>query len=247
MEWPSTRGSGLRYRRPLHCVGRIFSSFENCGRVFAPLFPLFTATRHCTRGCRPLCLTCFRFLSQQWVRFQASSWAFRGVCQAWQRCSNREEGQESADFDKPELVAESLRTAQAQYWRSYSYVLRALGSVWTRARFFSPISYDIVKKMVASSIKVVLVAVLIGIVAYGLHMIPVLLKKYATLDVRLFVPSPSPLYFSWGLVLFLNAVIAVTMFPFRRTSFTRTCESVPVMGHGDPACSSLCWKRRPSC
>jgi hypothetical protein len=137
-------------------------------------------------------------------------------------------------FDKPELVAESLRSSQPQYWRSRSYMLRALGSIWPRARFISPISYNMFRKLTISSVKVTLLGGLIALATYGLQMIPILLKKYANIDTILLVPSPAPLYFLIGTVLFLNAVIALTMLPFRRTNFVRTCENVPVRGNGDP-------------
>jgi hypothetical protein len=159
------------------------------------------------------------------------SWSLSGLGEMFE---SRKRVKNPPDFDRPEVVAESLRSAQAQYWRAYSRILRIMGSIWSRTRFISPISYNIFKRIAASSVKIVLLGVLFGLIAYGLHMIPVLLKKYASVDVKLYIPSPAPLYFLLGLVLALNGIIALTMFPFRKSKFDRTCETVPVMGNGDP-------------
>jgi hypothetical protein len=159
------------------------------------------------------------------------SWGLSGIAEMFH---SRKRVHDVPDFDRPELVAESLRSAQAQYWKSYSWILRIAGSLWTRTRFMSPISYNIVKSMVASSIKVVLLGIVIGLTAYGLSLIPMLLKKYAGLSVKIYIPSPAPLYLLLGLALFLNIVISLTMFPFRKKNFARTCEGLPVSGTGDP-------------
>lgn len=159
------------------------------------------------------------------------SWGLSGIAEVLE---SRKRVQETPDFENPELVAESLRSAEAQYWKSYSRILRVAGSVWTRARFMSPIAYNIVKSMAGSSIKVVLLGIVLALIAYGLNLVPAVLKKYADINVRILVPTPAPLYLLLGLVLFLNTVFSLTMFPFRRTKFARTCETVPVLGHGDP-------------
>ncbi|HMK37044.1 MAG TPA: hypothetical protein VK463_18360 [Desulfomonilaceae bacterium] len=159
------------------------------------------------------------------------SWGFSGLGEV---VGSRKKGRRPSVFHAPELVAESVRTGQAQYWRSYSPILRILGRIWAPTRFMSPISYNIIKKILRSSLKLGLLAIVIALFAYGLHMVPVLLKKYANVYLPLHVPSPAPLYVLIALVLCINAIIAVTLLPFRKSSFVRTCENVPVAGRGDP-------------
>lgn len=211
-----------------------FFKLQELWRQFAPYFPfsLPPDTAQKMQTALPLVFSVFvTTVGSICAVLMGISWALSGLGEMFE---SKKKNSNPPDFEKPELVAESLRSAQAQYWRSYSRVLRMMGSLWSRTRFMSPISYNVIKRMMASCIKVVLLGVLFGLVAYGLHMIPMLLKKYVSLDVKLYVPSPGPLYFLLGLVLFFNTIIALTMFPFRRTGFGRTCENVPVLGHGDP-------------
>jgi hypothetical protein len=211
-----------------------FFKLQELWRQFAPYFPfsLPPDTAQKMQTALPFVFSVFvTTVGSICAVLMGISWALSGLGEMFE---SKKRVRNPPDFEKPELVAESLRSAQAPYWRSYSRMLRIMGAIWSRARFMSPISYNVMKRIMASCIKVALLGLLFGLVAYGLHMIPSLLKKYVNLEVKLYVPSPAPLYFLLGLVLFFDTIIALTMFPFRRTMFGRTCENVPVLGRGDP-------------
>jgi len=158
-------------------------------------------------------------------------WAFSGLAEMFRA---RKRTVNPADLDQPALVAESLRKGQTQYWRSASWSLRKLASVWPRVSFVTPISYEIVKDLARSSAKFVLVGFLVALAAYLLHLAPVLLKKYLQLSIELMAPSALPLYALLVFLILANVFIAVSLVPLRPQEFVRTCHLVPVHGAGDP-------------
>ncbi len=158
-------------------------------------------------------------------------WAFSGLAEA---IRSRKKVTNPEDLERPELVAESLRVGQAQYWRLASWLFRKLASVWPRVRLVTPVSYDIVKDLARSSAKFVVVGFLIALVVYLVHLAPVLLKKYVQVGIELFVPSATPLYALLIFLILANVVIAASLVPLRAQEFHRTCHSVPVHGAGEP-------------
>jgi hypothetical protein len=138
-----------------------------------------------------------------------------------------------ANLDRPEVVAESLREGKAQYWRSASWVLRKLASVWPRVRLVTPVSHEIFKDLTRSSIKFIIIGLLVALVVYLLHLTPVLLNKYLQIRIELVVPSATPLYALLVFLILANVLIAVSLVPLRAQDFHRTCHSVRVHGSGD--------------
>ena len=158
-------------------------------------------------------------------------WAFSGLAEM---IRSRKKDVNPADLDQPALVAGSLREAQSEYWRSSSWVLRKFTSLWPRARFITPVSYEILKDLARSSAKLIVVGFVIALVVYLLQLTPVLLKKYLQVTVEIVVPSATPLYALLGFLILANAIIAASMVPLRRREFVRSCHIVPVKGAGDP-------------
>ena len=138
------------------------------------------------------------------------------------------------DFEKPELVAESIRSGRTLYWTSTPRLMRSLWKLWSPARFMSPISYQFLKEMLRSFLKIALLAVLISLIFSFLRATPALLERYFHISLKVIVPSAGPLFFLLGLVAFINCLILVNLVPFKRVEFTRSCEVAPVSGRGDP-------------
>jgi hypothetical protein len=65
-------------------------------------------------------------------------------------------------------------------------------------------------------------------------MIPVLLKRYMQVQVGILIPSARPLFLLLGFLLFVYALIAVSLMPIRRPRFLRNNEGLSVKGRGDP-------------
>ncbi len=159
------------------------------------------------------------------------SWMFSGITEIFRA---RKKPRNMQELDNPEVIAQSLQSAQAHYWQTYSRVIRVIGSLWTQLRLVSPTSYGIIRRIVRSSLKLLLLGVAVGLIIYSLQMFPLLLRKYANIDLKFFVPSPFPLYFLIGLSIVVNISIILSLIPFRKTSYSRNCETVPVVGRGDP-------------
>jgi hypothetical protein len=159
------------------------------------------------------------------------AWILSGLGEALQAV---EKSADSSDVQKPELVAEFLRTGHGQYWKSSALLVRLVGSFWPRARLVSPISYEMIGGLVWSTVKVVLVGIGIAGVWHLLHMVPELVKTYLHRDVHLVVPSARPLVSLLGFVVCVHVLIALSVIPFKRPSFVRTRESLCVRGSSDP-------------
>ena len=70
-------------------------------------------------------------------------WAVSGVQDLFQA---RRKIPRPPDFEKPELVAESIRSGRTLYWTSTPRLMRSLWKLWSPARFMSPISYQFLKE-----------------------------------------------------------------------------------------------------
>ncbi len=138
------------------------------------------------------------------------------------------------DFDKPELVAESIRSGRTLHWISTPRLIRILSRLWAPARFMTPISYQFLKDMLRSFLKIVFLAVLVALIFSFLKATPALMEKYFHISLKAFVPSAGPLYFLLGLVAFINCLILVNLVPFKKVEFLRSSEVAPVSGRGDP-------------
>ncbi len=138
------------------------------------------------------------------------------------------------DFEKPELVAESIRSGRTLYWMSTPRLIRSLSRLWSPARFMSPISYQFLKEILRSFLKIALLAVLIALIFSFLRATPAWLERYLHISLKVVVPSAGPLFFLLGLVAFINCLILVNLVPFKRVEFMRSCEVAPVSGRGGP-------------
>jgi hypothetical protein len=158
-------------------------------------------------------------------------WAVSGVQDLFQ--AHRKIHQ-PPDFEKPELVAESIRSGRTLYWISTPRLIRSLSRLWSPARFMSPISYQFLKEMLRSFLKIALLAVLIALIFSFLRAAPALLERYFHISIKVVVPSAGPLFFLLGMVAFIDFLILVNLVPFKRVKFVRSCEVAPVSGRGDP-------------
>ncbi len=137
-------------------------------------------------------------------------------------------------FKSPELVAEALRNAEAQYWRGYVAPFRFLAKAWDRVRGLDPISYEMIMQIIVSSTKVILLGIIVGLAVKGLHVIPALLSKYLQLQVNYTVPEPTPLYLLIIIVLIINGIALITQAPLKKKAFNRRVEIFKVQGKGSP-------------
>ncbi|MGB6064560.1 MAG: hypothetical protein WBG50_07105 [Desulfomonilaceae bacterium] len=158
-------------------------------------------------------------------------WAVSGVGNLFQA---RSRIHEPGNFDKPELVAESIRAGRTLHWLSTPWLVKILSAIWRPARFVSPISYQFLKQILRSFLNILLLAVVVVTVFSLLRVTPALLQKYAHININIVVPSASPLFFLLGLVAFINCLILVNLVPYRRPEIVRSCEIAPVSGRGDP-------------
>lgn len=158
-------------------------------------------------------------------------WALGGL---WQALESRKRPAGAPDFRFPELVAESLRTAQPRHWQKTPWLASLLSLVWPRARLMSPVSFEIFREVLASLWMIAFGAVVIYLVTFGLNMIPALAKQYFNHTITLVVPSARPLYSLLVLVAVLDLVIALTLVPMRRRPFTRRNAELPIWGWGSP-------------
>jgi hypothetical protein len=159
------------------------------------------------------------------------AWVLSGLGEALQA---GQKPPEPSDVEKPELVAEFLRTGRGQYWKSSPGLVRLAGSLFPRARLISPISYKMAGSVVWASLKVVLVGIAIAGVWHLFRIIPAVVKTYFHRDMILVVPSAGPLFSLLGFVVCVHVLIALSLMPFKRPRFLRTCNSLSVRGSRDP-------------
>ncbi len=158
-------------------------------------------------------------------------WALSGIGEAFE---GRKKWTVSPDLEKPEVVAESLRSARSLYWQNMSLPVRTLARFVPRARFISPITYQMFHHVFISVCKMAFLSVLIALILYLLGMVPVLAQKYLRWEMRLAIPSAYPLYSLLAVLIFANGLIAASLLPFRKREYARVCETLPVCGRGDP-------------
>lgn len=159
-------------------------------------------------------------------------WGLTGLADAFE---GRKRWAQPPDLEHPEVVAESLRSAQLLYWRSASLPVRMLGRLWARAQFISPVSYEMFRRAFISSVKIVIVGLVIAVIVHLLSMIPSLVSRFSTTArVNLLVPAADPLYLVLAFLVVSNVLIAASLLPFRKPRYERTCETVAVHGTGDP-------------
>ncbi|MDQ7782980.1 MAG: hypothetical protein RDU20_08885 [Desulfomonilaceae bacterium] len=158
-------------------------------------------------------------------------WTLSGLGEAFE---SRKKPPHAPDLEKPEVVAESLRSAQSLYWRSMSLPIRITAGVLPRARLISPITYEMFRRVLVSIGKMVLLGAFIALILYVLGMVPVLAHNHLQWEIRLAVPSGYPLYLVLALLIIANLLIAASLIPYRRREYARHCETMPVCGRGDP-------------
>lgn len=139
-----------------------------------------------------------------------------------------------ADFDDPELVAESLRTEKPLQWRARSLPVRVAARLGRRFQFMSPVSYSLIRHSAASILRIALIGMTIGLVFHILGLLPALFKTYADVDIVLVVPSPRPLYWLLALLTGANILISASLIPLKRPGYNRTEASLVLKGKGDP-------------
>jgi len=201
---------------------------------FAPFFPLSLPENVSQRAIHSF-PSIFKFfvviVSSVCAVLIGALWAVTGVEDLFQA---RRRIRRPPDFEKPELVAESIRSGRTLYWLSTPWLVRILSRFWEPARYISPISYQFVKEILRSFLKIVLLAVLVAVIFSFLRGTPALFQKYFHTSLQMFVPSAGPLFFLLGLVAFINCLILVNLVPFKKLEFMRSCEVAPVSGRGDP-------------
>jgi hypothetical protein len=201
---------------------------------FAPFFPLSIADDLPKRAIHSVPII-FKFfvviVSSVCAVLIGALWVVSGLQDLFRA---RRKTIQPADFDKPELVAEAIRSGRAMYWASTPRLVRFLSSIWTPARSMSPISYQFFKEVLRSLVKIAVLAVLIALIFAFMRATPALVDKYFHISLKLFVPSAGPLFFLLGLVAFINCLILVNLVPFKKAEFMRSCEVAPVSGRGDP-------------
>jgi hypothetical protein len=158
-------------------------------------------------------------------------WAISG---ARDLLHGREKVDRPAELEGAELVAESIRLGRTLYWESTPWMVRLLSKLWAPARDMSPISYQFLKEILQSFLKIALLALLVALIFSFLKAMPAVLQKYLHVSIKLLVPSAGPLYFLLGLVAFINCLILVNLVPFKKLEFIQRCEVAPVAGRGDP-------------
>jgi hypothetical protein len=160
------------------------------------------------------------------------AWVLSGLMETWQA---GKKPPEPSDIQDPNLVAEVVRTGQAQYWKSSSPLVRLMASLVPRARLISPISYDVIGSLFWTSLKVVLVGIVIAILWFALESIPGLVKTYLNRTIVLVVPPARPLFVLLGFVVGVHFLIALSLMPFKPPVLLRTREALAVRGSNDPS------------
>ncbi len=139
-----------------------------------------------------------------------------------------------AGFARPDLAAESLRTGAPQYWRSPPWLVRIMAVVWPKARFMTPVSYDLLGEVLVAFWKILFMSLLIALMTFLLQWAPALLEKRLNVTLNLAVPSAMPLYYVLGLMAAINLIIGLTLVPLGRQLFHRSSKEIIVRGRGDP-------------
>ncbi len=158
-------------------------------------------------------------------------WAVSGIGEALE---GRKKWAQAPDLDRPEVVAESLRSGRSLYWKTMALPVRILAGLVPRARFISPITYEMIHHVFMSVLRIILVGAFVALILYLLGLVPVLANRYLQWNVRLAVPSGDPLYWVLVLLIIANGLIAMSLLPFRKPQYGRGNETIPVCGTGDP-------------
>jgi len=158
-------------------------------------------------------------------------WFFGGLAETF---DSRKKSPQSADFQFPGLVAESLRTGSLLNWPSVPWLCRLLSVVWSRAGCMSPVSYGMFRDAVWSFWKIIGLATVIALIFLGLQVLPGIIDSVFQRRITFVVPSPRPLYTILGFLLLVNVVIALSLIPFRPRLIDRDQTTLPVRGQGDP-------------
>lgn len=158
-------------------------------------------------------------------------WIFSGLLQAFR---SRRRSEDPAPFENPDLAAESLRRSEPLNWVALPSVLRLLKRVWPSAPSPTPVAYEMLRSLVWTVAKLLLGMLVIAFIFYILRMIPALVRAVLSRQIELFVPSADPLYALIGLLFVFDALIGVSLIPFRQQPAERGVTEVPVRGRGDP-------------
>lgn len=199
---------------------------------FAPYFPMTlpgTALPRILEGLPLIVLVFIVLISSVCGVLIGLLWTLSGLVDIIQ---SRRKRTVAGDLMQPELVAEAVRTAQAQYWQSSSWWVRAFVRLWPKARMMSPVSHEILGDVVGYLLRLTLLVLAVALATYLLHFIPSLAKRFLQINVVLTVPSASPLYFILAAMMLLNVIIGASVVPVRRREFFRECEPSVVKGSG---------------
>jgi hypothetical protein len=138
----------------------------------------------------------------------------------------------SGDLKQPEVVAEAVRTAQAQYWRSSSWWIRGFVSLWPKARLMSPVSFEVLGDAIGYLFRLAILVLVVAAATHLLTLIPALVQRFFQASITLKVPSASPLYLTLAAMMFVNVLIGLSLVPVRKQEYFRECESARVNGSG---------------
>jgi hypothetical protein len=138
----------------------------------------------------------------------------------------------ATNLKTPELIPEALRIGEAQYWRKYFYPIKLLAEKWTRVSLLSPASYDFIKKILSSSLKIVLFGLVVFGIVTALKIIPKLVGKYLQISLTYYVPSFSSIYALFAFILIVNLIVIISRLPIKKKSFERNSTKLSVYGIG---------------
>ncbi|MFH1113129.1 MAG: hypothetical protein V1792_04340 [Pseudomonadota bacterium] len=158
-------------------------------------------------------------------------WAVTGIGEALE---GRRKWAQAPDLESPEVAAESLRSGQSLYWQTMGLPVRILARLVPRARYISPITYEMIHHVFVCVFRMAVLGAVIALILYVLGLVPVSAHKYLHREIRLAVPSGAPLYWILALLIIGNGLIALSLLPFRKPQYSRAGETVPVCGKGDP-------------
>ena len=203
-------------------------------RLMSPLFPL-SIPKDVSQKVANSLPTIFKYfvviVSSVCAVLIGGLWAVSGVGSLFQA---RRRLHQPANFDKPELVAESIRSGRTLHWPATPWLVKLLAAVWGPVRFVNPIAYQFLKQVLQSFLNIVLLTIIVAIIFSFLRAMPALLQKYAHVSINMAVPSAGPLFFLLGLIAFVNCLILVNLIPYKQPEIMRSCEVAPVSGRGDP-------------
>ncbi|MFH0825145.1 MAG: hypothetical protein V2B18_20530 [Pseudomonadota bacterium] len=158
-------------------------------------------------------------------------WVLSGLADALGRRGTEES---PGGLQSPELVAESMITCVPRYGRSAGLLVGVISRVWPGARFISPATGSLIRGILLSVGRIILLGFVIAVIFRVLQEVPWAAKKLFQRDFLLSVPYPKQLYALLGLTAAINLVMGLSLLPFTSRTPERTRKSFAVHGRGDP-------------